>query len=173
MPTSAIAPSGPSAAAPVSIPLQYLSFGLGKESYAIPIEHVREIIEFEGLTTIPMTPPFLRGVINLRGSVVPVIDLQARFGRGETSIAKRTCVVIVEISHDGSSHQLGTLVDTVNEVLTAEPSQIEKKPSFGTGLRQDFVSGILNRDGRFVVILDAEQILSVEELATLVASVEG
>ena len=151
-------------------PCQYLTFSLGGESFAIPIEHVREIIEFGGITTIPMMPPFLRGVINLRGAVVPVVDLQARFGRGETTIAKRTCVVIVEVVVDGSAHLLGALVDSVSEVLTLDRGRLESKPSFGSGLRADFVDGILNLDDRFIVTLDINKVLSVEEMAALVGA---
>jgi purine-binding chemotaxis protein CheW len=151
-------------------PCQYLTFSLGGESFAIPIEHVREIIEFGGITTIPMMPSFLRGVINLRGSVVPVVDLQARFGRGETTISKRTCVVIVEVVVENSAHMLGALVDAVSEVLTLDRGRLESKPSFGSGLRADFVDGILNLDDRFIVTLDINQVLSVEEMAALVGA---
>ena len=146
---------------------QHLVFSLGRESFSVPVEHVREIIEFDGATPVPMMPEFLRGVINLRGSVVPVVDLQTRFGRAATEAGRRTCVVIVEIARDADAHRLGILVDAVNEVITVDPSTIEAKPSFGTGLRPDFVAGILNRDGRFVVILDMDQALSVDELAAL------
>lgn len=151
-------------------PCQYLTFSLGGESFAIPIEHVREIIEFGEITTIPMMPTFLRGVINLRGAVVPVVDLQARFGRGETAIAKRTCVVIVEVVVDDASHLLGALVDAVSEVLTLDRSRLESKPSFGSGLRADFVDGILNLADRFIVTLDINKVLSVEEMAALVGA---
>jgi purine-binding chemotaxis protein CheW len=151
-------------------PCQYLTFSLGGESFAIPIEHVREIIEFGEITTIPMMPPFLRGVINLRGAVVPVVDLQARFDRGETTIAKRTCVVIVEVVVDEHAHLLGALVDAVSEVLTLDRNRLENKPSFGSGLRADFVDGILNLDDRFIVTLDINKVLSVEEMAALVGA---
>jgi purine-binding chemotaxis protein CheW len=149
---------------------QYLTFSLWGESFAIPIEHVREIIEFGGITTIPMMPPFLRGVINLRGAVVPVVDVQARFGRGETNIAKRTCVVIVEVLVQESPHMLGVLVDSVSEVLTLDRSRLEAKPSFGSGIRSDFVEGILNLEDRFIVTLDIDKVLSVEEMAALVGA---
>lgn len=152
---------------------QYLAFGLGGESFALPLEHVREIIEFDQLTSIPLMPPFLRGVLNLRGAVVPVIDLQSRFGRGETVISRRTCVVIVEVKQDESTQLLGALVDAVNEVLSADPSQVERRPAFGTGLRADFVDGILNLDHRFIVTLDIDHVLSVEEMAELMGSTAG
>lgn len=147
---------------------QYLTFTLAGEAFAIPIEHVREIIEFNGLTTIPMMPPFLRGVINLRGAVVPVVDLQARFGRGETEINKRTCVIIVELNHDDETPSIGIMVDAVNEVLSVERNRIEAKPAFGTKIRADFIDGILNLDGRFIITLDIQQVLSIDEMASLI-----
>jgi purine-binding chemotaxis protein CheW len=149
---------------------QYLSFTLGEEHFAVPIEHVREIIEFDTLTTIPLMPPFLRGVINLRGAVVPVVDLQRRFGRGETQVGKRTCIVIAEVAHAEERHPLGAIVDSVNEVVSVESGQIEEKPAFGTRLRSDFVDGILNLEGRFVIALDVDKVLSVEEMAAMVGA---
>jgi purine-binding chemotaxis protein CheW len=148
---------------------QFLTFTLGDRLLALPIDHVREIIEFEGMTEVPMMPRFLRGVINVRGAVVPVIDLQSRFGRGDTQIGRRTCVVIAEVPRGGEMQLLGTIVDSVNEVLTVETSKIEPKPGFGTGLRQDFVQGILNLEGRFVILLDISSALSAEEMSDLAA----
>jgi len=147
---------------------QFLTFTLGGNYHAVPIEHVLEIIEFDGMTPIPMTPDFLRGVINLRGAVVPVVDLQARFGRAQTTLGKRTCFVIVEVDHDGIQHPLGIMVDAVNEVVDVDRSRLEPAPTFGTRLRQDFVDGILNLDGRFVVVLDIRRVLSIEEMASVV-----
>lgn len=147
---------------------QYLTFTLGGEAFAIPIEHVREIIEFNGLTSIPMMPAFLRGVINLRGAVVPVIDLQSRFGRGETQINKRTCVVIVELAQSDETPSIGVMVDAVNEVLTIERHRVEAKPSFGTNIRADFIDGILNIEGRFIITLDIQQVLSIDEMSALI-----
>lgn len=147
---------------------QYLTFMLGTEAFAIPIVHVKEIIEFSGLTSIPLMPSFLRGVINLRGSVVPVVDLQSRFGRGETGIHKRTCVVIVELNQHDETSSIGIMVDAVSEVLSVEVGQIEARPAFGTDIRADFIDGILNLDGRFIITLDIQQVLSVDEMAALV-----
>jgi purine-binding chemotaxis protein CheW len=147
---------------------QYLTFSLGGESFALLVEHVREIIEFDGMTGIPMMPVFLRGVINLRGAVVPVVDLWSRFGRGQTAMGKRTCFVIVEVECDDASHPLGIMVDAVNEVVTVDGSQLEGKPAFGAGIRSDFVDGILNLEGLFVVVLNVSQVLSIEEMASLV-----
>lgn len=152
---------------------QFLTFTLGSDFHALPIEHVLEIIEFDGLTPIPMTPEFLRGVINLRGAVVPVVDLQARFGRGRTELGKRTCFVIVEVDYDGTPHSLGIMVDAVNEVVNVDRSQLEPAPTFGTRLRPDFVDAIMNLSGRFVVVLDIRQVLSIEEMASVVGTAAG
>jgi purine-binding chemotaxis protein CheW len=147
---------------------QYLTFALGRDTFAVEIAPIREIIEYPGLTEIPMTPEFLRGVINLRGAVVPVIDLSVRFGRPLTAIGRRTCVVIIEIAGDNGPMPLGILVDGVNEVLEVDAEMIEDRPEFGLGLRTDFVRGMIRRDGRFIVILDTAQVLSAHELERLV-----
>lgn len=151
-----------------SAPEQYLTFTLGKAVYALQIAPIREIIEYPGLTEIPMTPEFLRGVINLRGVVVPVIDLSVRFGRGLTQVGRRTCVVITEVDGDNGAIPLGILVDGVNEVLEVEEERIEDKPEFGLGLRPDFVSGMIRRDNDFIVMLDIAHVLSATELEQLV-----
>ena len=153
-----------------SAPEQCLTFTLGKAVYALQIAPIREIIEYPGLTEIPMTPEFLRGVINLRGAVVPVIDLSVRFGRGLTQVGRRTCVVITEVDGDNGAIPLGILVDGVNEVLEVEAAQIEDKPEFGLGLRPDFVSGMIRRDNDFIVMLDIAHVLSATELEQLVDS---
>lgn len=153
-----------------SAPEQYLTFTLGKAVYALQIAPIREIIEYPGLTEIPMTPEFLRGVINLRGAVVPVIDLSVRFGRGLTQVGRRTCVVITEVDGDNGAIPLGILVDGVNEVLEVEAAQIEDKPEFGLGLRPDFVSGMIRRDNDFIVMLDIAHVLSATELEQLVGA---
>ncbi|MFT4173366.1 MAG: chemotaxis protein CheW [Rhodocyclaceae bacterium] len=147
---------------------QYLTFTSNAELYAMPIAPIREIIEFPGLTHIPLTPAFLRGVINLRGAVVPVVDLAVRFGRQETVIGRRTCVVIVEVVRDDQTHAIGIIVDAVNEVLDVEAANLEERPGFGTGLRSDFVSSMLRLNERFVVVLDMGAILSIEEMAEMV-----
>ncbi|MDF3195049.1 MAG: chemotaxis protein CheW [Gammaproteobacteria bacterium HGW-Gammaproteobacteria-13] len=162
------------AAAPVETPLtqQFLTLTLGQELFALPIEHIREIIEFGGLTEIPLMPSFLRGVINLRGAVVPVIDLAVRFGRERTPIAKRTCIVIVEVEQGDSMQLLGIIVDAVNEVLAVEGHQLESRPAFGARIRADFIAGILKHHEQFVVVLDIPQVLSLDELAELVGGLE-
>lgn len=152
---------------------QYLTFVLGGEVYALGILNIKEIIDYGNVTEVPMMPAFVRGVINLRGSVVPVVDLQSRFGKGSTQIVKRTGIVIVEIVADGensedNSHQdIGIIVDAVNEVVDIEQKEIEPPPSFGTGIRPDFINGMAKRDGHFIILLNVSQVLSVEEMANL------
>ncbi|MFO1381516.1 MAG: chemotaxis protein CheW [Chitinivorax sp.] len=146
---------------------QYLAFTLNGEVFAIDILQIREIIEFGALTEVPMMPPTIRGVINLRGSVVPVIDLSARFGRGPSAVARRTCVVILEVSKDGVTQTLGVMVDAVNEVMEIPAEDIEPAPAFGTRIRTDFIAGMGRVNGRFVIILDVAHVFSLDELASL------
>jgi purine-binding chemotaxis protein CheW len=160
---------------PTESPLtqQFLTLTLGDELFALPIEHIREIIEFAGLTEIPLMPAFLRGVINLRGAVVPVIDLAVRFGRARTAIGKRTCVVIVEVQREESLQLLGVMVDAVNEVLAVEGHQLERRPAFGAQISTEFIAGILKQGERFVIVLDIPHVLSFDELAELMGSLDG
>lgn len=146
---------------------QFLTFTLGTEVFAMPIESIREILEFGGMTTVPMMPTFLRGVINLRGAVVPVIDLSVRFTRHQTPITRRTCIVILEVEQDGVMQALGVVVDAVNEVLSIDVTSIEPRPSFGAKIRAEFITGMFNHGDRFVIALDIQQVLSVEEMASL------
>jgi purine-binding chemotaxis protein CheW len=133
----------------------------------MPIVSIREIIEFGGLTEVPLMPDFLRGVINLRGSVVPVIDLSVRFGRAPTVEAKRTCIIIMELVQDEQMLLLGVMVDAVSAVLSIGVDHIEPRPSFGAGIRADFIEGMINVSERFIVVLDVQRVLSVDELASL------
>ena len=148
---------------------QYLTFTLAGETFAIRILHVKEIIEYGTLTEVPMMPSFVRGVINLRGSVVPVVDLSARFGKGSTPIVKRTGIVIVEPrDEDRHTHQdIGIIVDSVNEVVEIGGDEIEPPPSFGAGIRQDFISGMAKRNDRFIILLNADKVLSVDEISAI------
>ena len=151
-------------------PLQYLTFSLGGETFALGILNVKEIIEFGNVTEIPMMPDFIRGVINLRGAVVPVIDLSARFGGKVSSVSRRTCIVIVEVGTHGSGGEkqdLGVIVDAVNEVLEIARAEIEPPPSFGAKIRADFIQGMGKVEGRFVIILNVERVLSTDEIAML------
>lgn len=147
---------------------QYLTFMLGGELYAAPIASIREVVEFVGLTRIPLAPSVVPGVLNLRGAVVPVVDLSARFGGPPMTIGRRTCVVVVETPIAEGTYALGVIVDSVSEALEVEAHQLEQRPAFGSGLRSDFVAGMLNLGGRFVVVLELSQVLSMSELEQLV-----
>ena len=148
---------------------QYLTFSLGDEMFAIGILAIREIIEYGNLTEVPMTPPFIRGVINLRGAVVPVVDLLVRFGRTSNETTKRTCIVIIDTEANGQHHQMGIVVDAVSEVLEIPASEIEPPPEFGARIRIDFISGMGKINGKFVVMLDVNKVLSIEEVAVVAA----
>ena len=146
---------------------QYLTFMLGGEMFAIGILNIKEIIEYGQLTTVPMMPGFIRGVINLRGSVVPVVDLAARFGRKSADVTRRTCIVILEIEAEGERQDIGVVVDTVNEVLEIPPSEIEPAPTFGAKIRAEFIRGMGKVNSKFVIILNVSHVLSIDELAML------
>lgn len=146
---------------------QYLTFLLGGEMFAIGILNIKEIIEYGTLTTVPMMPGFIRGIINLRGRVVPVIDLSARFGRASTEINRRTCIVIIEVATEGEKHDVGIVVDAVSEVLEIPVSEIEPPPSFGAKIRADFISGMGKVAGKFVILLEVNKVLSIDEMAAI------
>jgi len=146
---------------------QFLTFVLGSEMFAIDILGIKEIIEYGNLTTVPMMPDFIRGVINLRGAVVPVVDLSARFGRPTSDVTRRTCIVIVEVDGAGDRQDIGVVVDAVSEVLEIPESEIEPPPSFGAKIRADFISGMGKVKEKFVIILNANKVLSVDEMAML------
>ena len=146
---------------------QYLTFLLSGEMFAIAILNIKEIIEYGSLTEVPMMPGFIRGVINLRGSVVPVVDLSSRFGRSRTEVSRRTCIVIIEVENGDEKHDIGVMVDSVSEVLEIPRSEIEPPPAFGAKIRVDFMAGMGKVAGKFVIILNADKVLSVDELSML------
>jgi len=146
---------------------QYLTFTLGSEMFAVGILNVKEIIEYGNLTEIPMMPAFIRGVINLRGAVVPVVDLAARFGGKISEVQRRTCIVIVEVTQEDAKHDIGIMVDAVSEVLEIQANEIEPPPSFGAKIRADFIAGMGKVAGKFVIILQIDRVLSVDEMALL------
>jgi purine-binding chemotaxis protein CheW len=146
---------------------QYLSFLVGGEVFALGILAIKEIIEYGQLTTVPMMPAFVRGVINLRGAVVPVIDLAARFGRLASPNTKRTCVVITEVDGEGGKEQVGMVVEAVNEVLEITADEIEPAPAFGSSVRTDFIAGLGKVNGKFVVILNVDRVLSMDEMVAI------
>lgn len=152
---------------------QYLTFNVGGEMFAVGILNVKEIIEYGSLTEIPMMPPFIRGVINLRGAVVPVIDLGARFSGKISAVRRRTCIVIVELRQDDEKHDIGVMVDAVSEVLEIPGSDIEPAPSFGARIRADFIAGMGKVAGKFVIIVSIQRVLSIDEMAVLTQIGQG
>ncbi|HJV80263.1 chemotaxis protein CheW [Noviherbaspirillum sp.] len=152
---------------------QYLTFMLGGEAFAIGILAVKEIIEYGGLTEVPMMPECIRGVINLRGAVVPVMDLSARFGKAVTAVTKRTCIVIVEVDNGDAQQVVGVVVDAVNAVQDIAASEIEAPPSFGAKIRTDFIEGMGKVNGKFVILLNINQIVSLDELDALAEAASG
>jgi len=154
-------------ASAVDAPAQFLTFTLGEEVFAMDIRTVREIIQVGPMTTVPLMPGFVRGVINLRGAVVPVIDLQSRFGRPRATVGKKTCIVIFDATRDGERVELGLLVDAVSEVIDITPEQIEPPPNFGSAVRRDFIQGMGKVGTRFVIILEPDKAFDVGEMAQL------
>jgi purine-binding chemotaxis protein CheW len=147
---------------------QYLTFVLAGEVFAMGILAIKEIIEYSNLTEVPMMPDYVRGVINLRGAVVPVIDLSVRFGKPSSPVTKRTCIVIIEIVASGERHVFGVVVDAVNAVLDIPASEVEPPPAFGTSVRTDFIHGMGKVNGKFVILLDVDHVLATDEMDVLV-----
>ncbi len=146
---------------------QCLTFRLGEEVYALDIGKVREVLDFTNATRVPRTPDFMRGVINLRGGVVPIVDLRLKFGMSATEKTVNTCVIITEVTVDGDMTVLGCLADSVQEVLDLAPQDISSAPKIGTRLRTEFIRGMGRRDDRFIIILDADRVFSAEELSVV------
>ena len=146
---------------------QYLTFRLEEEVFALDISQVREVLDFTAITKVPRTPEFMRGVINLRGSVVPVVDMRLKFGMSRTEQTLSTCIIIVEINIEGDRLILGALADSVQEVIELGPGQIEPAPRIGTRLDTDFIKGMGKRDDEFIIILDIDRIFSMDELASV------
>ncbi len=145
--------------------IQYLTFKLAEEVYGLDISKVREVLDFTTVTKVPRTPDFVRGVINLRGSVVPVVDLRLKFGMTMTEKTVNTCVIITEVTVDNDTTVLGCLADSVQEVLDLESSQISAPPKIGTKLRTEFIRGMGKRDDRFIIILDIDRVFTTEDLS--------
>jgi len=148
---------------------QYLTFMLSGETYAISILRIKEIIQYGQLTEVPRMPGFIRGVINLRGAVVPVIDLSARFGKQATAIGRRNCIIIIEVAIGEESQSVGVMVDAVNAVLEIPASEIEPAPTFGANIRADFIAGMGKINGKFVIILNIQHVLSMDDMEALVS----
>jgi len=156
---------------------QFLTFSLTAETFAVGILNIKEIIEYGGVTPVPMMPACIRGVINLRGAVLPVVDLAARFGRARTEAGRRSCIVIVELTQefDGQAQRqdVGIMVDGVREVLEIPARDVEPTPGFGASIRTDFIAGMGRVGEEFVIILNVARVLSLEELAQLAAGRNG
>lgn len=151
-------------AIPLEEPVQYLTFTLDSESFATDIAQVREVLEFSRVTKVPRTPDYMRGVINLRGSVVPVVDLRLQFGMEETEPTIDTCIIIVEVQIDDQPTVLGALADSVQEVIELRRDQLEPAPRLGTRVKTDFIRAMGKHDDKFVIILDMNRVFSVDQL---------
>jgi len=149
---------------------QYLTFKLAEEIYALDIGKVREVLDFTTVTKVPRTPDFMRGVINLRGSVVPVVDLRLKFGMSATERTVNTCVIITEVTVDNDTTVLGALADSVQEVIDLGPADISPPPKIGTKLRTEFLRGMGRRDDRFILLLDVDKVFSADELSVVQTS---
>ena len=148
---------------------QYLTFMLGGEMFSLSILAIKEIIWYANLTDVPMMPACIRGVINLRGAVVPVMDLSARFGKPPTPVTKSTCIVIIEMPTDdeGDQPHMGVVVDSVQAVLEIAAAEIEPAPTFGAKIRPDFIEGIAKVNGKFVILLNVNNVMSTEEISQM------
>jgi purine-binding chemotaxis protein CheW len=151
---------------------QHLTFMIGGEEYAISLLKVREIIEYDTVTEIPKTPEWIRGVINLRGSVLPVIDLAVKFRQAPSVAGKMTCIVITEVECEGEATVMGIMADSVRQVIDLKPQEIEPPPAFGTRVKVDYLLGMARSGKKFCLILDTEKVLSTDELLELPDSVE-
>jgi purine-binding chemotaxis protein CheW len=146
---------------------QYLTFKLSNETFAIDVAKVREVLDLTIITAIPRTPDFMSGVINLRGSVVPVVDFRLCFEMSKTEKTRNTCIVVVEVMIDNEPIVIGALADSVEEVIDLEPEQIQPPPRIGTQIHTDFIKGMGKRDAQFIMILDIDRVFSQEELAAV------
>jgi purine-binding chemotaxis protein CheW len=152
---------------------QYLAFRVAGEAYAVEISEVREIITFRRPTQVPMTPAHVMGVINLRGGVVPLIDLALKFGLAETAVSKRTCIIIVDVALSADVTVMGIVVDAVSAVIEVSAGEIEQAPSFGVAVRAEYLRGMARIGDRFLPILDLGFVLASDDLAATLASGEG
>jgi purine-binding chemotaxis protein CheW len=151
---------------------KYLSFIVGEETYAISILKVKEILEYEGVTPVPKMPSFLRGAINLRGRVVPIVDLATLLTNTQTEISRKTCIIIVELKLDDGSMDVGLMIDAVSQVQDIEPENIESAPSFGGRINTDYISGMGKTEKSFVILINVDNILSVEDMVKITTASE-
>ena len=152
--------------------LQLLTYKLGDEVFAVDVHHVREVLDMTPVTKVPNTPDYMLGVINLRGSVVPVIDMRLKFGMQSTEMTRDTCIVVLEVDIDGDLTIVGALADAVEEVLSLAESQIEPPPKMGMKLNTEFIRGMGKQDELFMIILEIDKVFSSDELS-LVQTMTG
>lgn len=154
---------------------QYLTFTIGAEQFGADILRVKEIIQYDVVTRVPQLPPSIRGVINLRGGIVPVVDLGVRFLGGERPVTPSTCIVIVETEHDGKDAVMGVIADAVSEVVAFAPEDIEPAPEFGTAIKTDFLRGLGKVGKGFVLLLEINRVLAYDVLFAdeAIAAAEG
>ena len=153
--------------ASITTTAQYLTFKLGEEVFALDVAQVREVLDFMNVTKVPRAPDFMRGVINVRGSVVPVVDMRLKFGMSATEKTVNTCIIVMEIAMGEELTVVGALADSVQEVVELEPEQIEPAPKIGAKWRSDFIRGIGKRDEEFIIVLDIDRIFSSDELLSV------
>lgn len=144
---------------------EYLTFMISGEIFAVPIQQAKEILEYRDITTVPMAPGFIQGAINLRGSVVPVIDLAKKFGLTISDITRRSCIVIIEVQLDDEATVMGVMVDKVLQVMDIPEQHIDAAPAFGAKIRSEFICGMGKVEGGFTIILDVDRVLSIAEIA--------
>lgn len=150
---------------------QYLTFQIVNETFALSTEYVREIIEYRPVTHVPLMPDFVSGVYNLRGDVVPIIDLAVRFGKGVINTGNRSCIIILDIPFEGATATLGALVDCVEDVVEVDPKSIEPAPTFGARLQAHFIRGVARLDEQLIILLRAEHVLSIDEMSALIKKI--
>jgi len=151
----------------ISETLQCLTFKLADEIFAVDVAKVREILDFSTVTKVPQTPDFMRGVINLRGSVVPVVDMRLKFGMTATVKTVNTCIIVMEIMLENETAVVGALADSVQEVLELEPENIEPAPRIGTKLNTDFLVGMGKHNESFIMILNIDKVFTLDELSAV------
>lgn len=152
---------------------QYLSFTLAEEWYAIEVSMIKEVLEYQTITRVPKTPSFMRGVINVRGGVVPVVDLREKFDLPISEPTVDTCIVVLEVSVDGETIVIGTIADVVEEVVEIPPEKIEPTPKIGTKLDTEFIEGIGKMEDKFIIILDIDKIFTTEEIHRVTEQASG
>ncbi len=151
---------------------QYLTFRLGQEVFASPVGQVREVLDLLPITKVPQTPDFMCGVINMRGGVVPIIDMHLKFNLPQVEQTVDTCIIVIEVILEDETIVLGMLADAVDEVVELEPDQIEPPPRLGMQIDTEFIRGMGKKDERFIIILDIDRVFSSEELAEVSEAVE-